>query len=73
MTTSDPKPKDVISKSTIGTDEDAVCGRGDPPCEGKLTFKEVKNCSCHINPPCPACSESWLECDECGWDQEEEE
>lgn len=59
-------------KPTIGTEEDAVCGRGDPPCEGTLTFKAVRNCSCHISAPCPPHSESWLECDVCGWDEEEE-
>lgn len=42
-------------------------------CGGKLEFKEVENCSCHINPPCKACVDNDLTCDQCGWSIDDEE
>lgn len=38
--------------------------------EGRLDFGEVENCSCHINPPCGACTNAPLRCDTCGEDAE---
>jgi hypothetical protein len=48
--------------------EGDTCGasdNGEPPCEGTLEYPPVKNCSCHINPPCNACIENPLTCTEC--------
>jgi hypothetical protein len=39
-------------------------------CRGRLAFPKVENCSCHINPPCGACTMVRLTCDECGWKDE---
>jgi hypothetical protein len=39
-------------------------------CDGLLEPKPVENCSCHINPPCPACEGQVLWCPECTWEPE---
>ena len=39
-------------------------------CQGKLEYKPVENCSCHINPPCSACTDNALTCNDCGWKEE---
>lgn len=60
-----------------GSDEGDVCNRsvvnGAIPdgattirCFGTMEFPEVENCSCHILPPCFACTENKLTCSECG-------
>lgn len=37
-----------------------------PSCgEGELSLI-FENCSCHIRPPCPACTDAPLRCDACG-------
>ncbi len=42
-----------------------------PECRlGILQWAEVKNCSCHICPPCSACTDNILECPVCGWEEE---
>lgn len=35
-------------------------------CLGKLEFFSDEACSCHINPPCSACVDAKLTCDNCG-------
>ena len=42
-------------------------------CEGILYYPPVQNCTCHINPPCSACTDRQLECDKCGYQPEEPE
>ena len=37
-----------------------------PKCRGALEYPEIENCSCHINPPCAACTSNELTCTECG-------
>lgn len=44
-----------------------------PSCGGILEFSTVDNCSCHINPPCEACTNSYLRCLVCEWDETIEE
>ena len=44
--------------------EDSIC----PECSGSLYYPEVENCSCHINPPCSACTDNPLTCEDCGWE-----
>jgi len=41
-------------------------------CNGVLEYPEVENCSCHITPPCSACTNQQLVCSECGWEDEAE-
>lgn len=44
-----------------------------PECEdGTMEIPRTKNCSCHINPPCGACTDKLLTCDSCGWEFEPE-
>ena len=42
-------------------------GEGDkcPHCGGLIEFEPVENCSCHINPPCGACTSARLTCTNC--------
>ena len=51
-----------------GTVEGVICARDG--CEGVLHIPPVENCSCHINPPCAACTDNLLACPECGWEEE---
>jgi hypothetical protein len=45
-----------------------------PECfKGTLYYPPVQNCTCHINPPCSACTDRQLECDKCGYQPEEPE
>lgn len=45
-----------------------------PECkEGILRYSKAENCSCHINPPCSACTDRKLTCDKCGFAPEEPE
>ena len=44
-----------------------VCGRNS--CVGIVDEHEKKRCSCHINPPCPACTELRA-CPACGYEHE---
>jgi hypothetical protein len=43
-----------------------------PECgNGKLCYPPVENCTCHINPPCSACTDRNLVCEKCGYEVEE--
>ena len=42
-----------------------VCGRDG--CDGVIEEKPVENCSCHINPPCSACTTPAEFCPVCDW------
>lgn len=58
---------------TIGTEEDEICMRINEDglhCPGIIEAGERGGCSCHINPPCSACTEGILYCEECGWEEE---
>ena len=51
-------------------EEGMVC----PKCQqGHLEIPPVKGCSCHISPPCSACTDNRLTCDACGWEEPEPE
>jgi len=42
-----------------------------PECRaGNMSFPPVENCSCHIAPPCHACTNRLLTCNTCGWEFE---
>jgi hypothetical protein len=51
-------------------EEGDKCGRDE--CQGVYVSPPTKNCSCHINPPCSACTDKLLVCDQCGKNEEEE-
>lgn len=54
---------------TTGQEVGDVCNRED--CKGIIAEHEVKNCSCHINPPCSACTDDKRFCTLCDWIGEE--
>lgn len=35
-------------------------------CDGELFYPQAEDCSCHIAPPCGACTSTVLTCNECG-------
>lgn len=41
-------------------------------CIGIIQEREKRSCSCHINPPCSACTEPRSYCEVCGWDAQDE-
>lgn len=41
-------------------------------CTGCIETHPVKNCSCHINPPCSACTAPRNYCPECDWQEADE-
>lgn len=43
-----------------------------PKCRGVMGFEPAHNCSCHINPPCVACTSVPLTCLTCGWENEDD-
>ena len=46
-----------------------------PKCGDKsgLKYQEPDDCSCHISPPCPSCTDIRLYCEACDWIDESEE
>jgi hypothetical protein len=50
----------------IGTEEGEVCGRNG--CAGHIEYTKPDNCSCHISPPCHACTSTYLHCPDCDWE-----
>lgn len=55
----------------FGTEGGATCGRNG--CQGIIAEHPVDNCSCHISPPCSACTTPREYCPECDWSAEEED
>lgn len=53
-----------LTESAPGTHEGHKCNVDG--CEGILEFPPVENCSCHISPPCGACTDNLLTCNICG-------
>jgi hypothetical protein len=47
-----------------GLCEGDICNRNG--CSGEMIINDDRNCSCHISPPCNACVEEGIKCDECG-------
>ena len=44
-----------------------------PECNfGDMLYNKVEDCSCHIDPPCSACVENSLVCDNCGYEEGED-
>ena len=45
-----------------------------PECgKGILEYRRVEQCTCHINPPCSACVDKPLMCNECDFEPEEDD
>lgn len=42
-----------------------------PKCKSEALEHPIENCSCHISPPCSACTAPRLYC-ECGWEEKDE-
>jgi len=55
----------------FGYSEGDVCHRN--RCKGIVQIREAVNCSCHISPPCSACTAPRHFCDTCQWDEADDE
>ncbi len=55
----------------FGREEGATCWRNG--CQGVIKERAVENCSCHISPPCGACTTPREYCPDCDWSAEEED
>lgn len=53
-----------------GDCEGEVCNR--KGCVGIIERHPVVNCSCHLNPPCSACTAPANYCATCGWEEKDE-
>ena len=56
--------------NNFGTEEGAICWRNG--CQGIIEHREVRGCSCHINPPCSACTDPREYCASCDWQAEDD-
>ena len=57
--------------SNFGYCEGDTCLRNG--CKGIIERHPVNNCSCHLSAPCCACTEPSGYCDDCGWEESEDE
>lgn len=55
----------------FGYEPGDVCWRNG--CQGIIDEHPVENCSCHISPPCGACTAPRQFCPECGWEESEDD
>lgn len=53
-----------MSKEPWELEESDDCPTG---CGGKLGFEPVEHCTCHVSPPCHACTTNPLMCSACYW------
>jgi hypothetical protein len=53
--------------SVINFGEGESCGRNG--CAGVIETRPSEGCSCHISPPCSACTEPRNFCPECDWEE----
>lgn len=57
----------------MATSIDLEEGDSCPDCKlGIMHYGPVKNCSCHISPPCNQCITNPLTCNKCGYEVEYE-
>ena len=59
-----------MTESVLGYVEGERCNRHG--CDGLMAERRVENCSCHISPPCGACTEERGYCTKCGADVRDE-
>ncbi|OPB16733.1 hypothetical protein BFW91_01210 [Pseudomonas fluorescens] len=57
--------------SDFGYSEGDTCRRNG--CKGVIQIRKAENCSCHISPPCSACTAPRHFCDACAWDEADDE
>lgn len=57
------QPMHQVIPDKPGEEEGDVCNVDG--CTGILQMQPVKNCSCHINPPCSRCVDAPIECPAC--------
>jgi len=57
----------AATSSTKDLEEGDLC----PGCKGVIHLPPAVDCSCHINPPCSACTSQELVCSLCGMTQED--
>lgn len=63
--------KATSNQMKYGCDEGEICGRNG--CTAVIELKESdRSCSCHINPPCSACTEAREWCPECGYERKDD-
>lgn len=55
----------------FGDEKGQICNRDG--CKGIIDEEEKGSCSCHICPPCSACTTPLEVCRECGWTARDEE
>lgn len=55
----------------FGWCEGDTCNR--EGCKGVIQMRKADGCSCHISPPCSACTSPRQHCDTCDWDEADEE
>ncbi len=63
-----PKPEELAVK--IGTEEGELCNR--EGCKGAMEYPPVEGCTCFNNPPCSACVNNQVTCNECGATEEDD-
>jgi hypothetical protein len=51
-------------KIKVGIEEGDICNR--EGCLGTMEWTKDGECTCHINPPCSACTDGRLTCTKCG-------
>jgi len=51
--------------------EGDVCGRAG--CKGIIETHPTENCSCHISPPCSACTAPRNYCPDCDWEEADDQ
>ena len=56
-------------RDIAGTEEGEICNRDG--CKGKMGYEPVRDCSCHLYPPCSRCVDNPLVCLECEADAEQ--
>lgn len=54
-----------MSADEVGQVEGETCNRNG--CTGTIALRPIENCSCHISPPCSACTAPNEYCPECDW------
>lgn len=54
----------------FGAAEGETCWRNG--CQGVIALHSVENCSCHLHPPCGACTAPRGFCPECDWQEADE-
>lgn len=57
--------------SDFGYCECDTCRRNG--CKGVIQMRKAENCSCHICPPCSACTAPRHFCDACEWDEADDQ